>query len=80
LLFDGTWLVALQASKGYEKLQNQNINKTVLDVKANITDAYYLHLVADENVKILDESKEELMNILNQTQGFTMQDSQKLKI
>lgn len=70
LLFDGTWLVALQASKGYEKLQGQNINKTVLDVKANIADAYYLVLVADENVKILEESKEELMNILNQTQGL----------
>ncbi|MBX7052806.1 MAG: TolC family protein [Flavobacteriales bacterium] len=70
LLFDGTWLVALQASRGYEKLQNQNINKTVIDVKANVTDMYYLALVADENIKILEESKTDLMSLLNQTQGL----------
>lgn len=70
LLFDGTWLVALQASKGYEKLQNQNISKSVLDVKANVTDAYYLALISEENLKILDEAKADLMSMLNQTQGL----------
>lgn len=76
LLFDGTWLVALQASRSYEKFVDQQVKKTTVDVKSTVTDSYYLALIASENVQLLKDSKEQLVNTLNQTTalydaGFT---------
>lgn len=76
ILFDGTWLVALEAAKSYEKFQDQQVKKTSIDVKATIANSYYLALIAEENGKLLQDSKTELVNMLNQTEallkeGFT---------
>jgi outer membrane protein len=76
LLFDGTWLVALEASRSYEKFIDQQVKKTSVDVKSSVTNSYYLALISAENVALLKDSKEQLVNTLNQTTalyeaGFT---------
>ena len=55
LLFDGSYIVGLQASRTYKNLSEKNLEKTELVVKEEVAQSYYLGLVADENVKILEE-------------------------
>jgi len=70
LLFSGTWLVGLEASKSYEVLQNKNIQKSEITVKQNVASNYYLALVSAESVKILQESRLALSNTLRDTEAM----------
>lgn len=70
LVFNGTWLVGLEASKSYELLQNLNIQKTEVEVKDQVAQAYYLALVARENVEVLKESRETLSKTLGETEAL----------
>ena len=60
LLFDGTYIVGLQAAKTYLKLSENQKTKTAIEVKTGVTSSYYLILVADENIAILEKN---LLNI-----------------
>ena len=42
LLFDGSYIVGLQAAKTYHELSQNNKLKTDAEVKANVTSSYYL--------------------------------------
>lgn len=53
LLFDGSYIVGLQASRTYKSFAEKNLEKTELSVKESVAQAYYLSLVAQENEKIL---------------------------
>lgn len=70
LIFNGTWLVGLEASKSYELLQQKNIEKTDIQVKDEIAQAYYIVLVSSENVKILQESRSALSKTLRDTEAM----------
>ncbi len=70
LLFDGTWLVALEAARSYEQFQSQNVKKSAVEVKSDIAGAYYLSLIALENSRLIKESKVELVNTLIQTEAL----------
>ncbi len=67
LLFDGSYLVGLKASKVYKEFAERNVAKTEIQVKEQVAQAYYLSLVADENKKILKESAKTTEDLLNQT-------------
>jgi outer membrane protein len=68
LLFNGTWLVGLEASKAYELLQKSNIAKTEQQIKDQVSDLYYLSIVAGENVAVLETSRQSLDKTLIETQ------------
>lgn len=70
LLFDGTWLVGLEASKSYEKLQNKNIEKSEIETKDDIAQSYYLAVVAGESLKILQSSRDALSKTLKESEAF----------
>ncbi len=70
LLFDGTWLVGLQAARSYEQFQTQQVKKSEVEVKSAIASSYYLALIAQENTRLLKDSKIELVSMLNQTTGL----------
>ena len=55
LLFDGSYIVGLQASRTYRSFAEKNLEKSELMVKEEVAQAYYLGLVAHENEKILQE-------------------------
>ena len=56
LLFNGSYIVGLQASKTYRILSEQKLAKSEQDVKELIANSYYLCLISEENLKNLDES------------------------
>lgn len=70
LLFSGTWLVGLEASKAYELLQQSNIDKTEQQVKDQVSDLYYLAIVSGENVSILESSQKSIDVTLQETQAL----------
>lgn len=70
LIFDGSYIVALQASKAYLEMYKDQKVKTDLEVKTNVAKAYYLALVADENVLIQEKSIANLDVSLKETEAL----------
>lgn len=56
LLFNGSYIVGLQASMAYKRLSEQNRTKTKIEVRQEVANAYYLVLAASENVSMLEKA------------------------
>jgi len=67
LLFDGSWLVGLQASKTYALLQQQQVQLSERDVRKSVMDAYGFVLIAQEGLEILKKSKVLLESTFDET-------------
>lgn len=75
LIFDGSYIVGLQASKKYHEFSQAGKEKTDNDVRSMISSSYYLVLVADENITVLDGSHATIETSITETgalveQGF----------
>ncbi|MGE0561258.1 MAG: TolC family protein [Flavobacteriales bacterium] len=68
LLFDGSYIVGLQASRTYKSLTEKSLEKTELMVREDVAQAYYLGLVADVNLKILEEIVTSTSKLYEETQ------------
>ncbi len=67
LLFDGSYIVGLQASRTYRSFAEKNLEKTELEVKESVAQAYYLSLVAQENEVILKSVSASVSKLFNET-------------
>ena len=65
LIFSGSYFVGLNASKIYLQLSEQNLERTEWDIKAIITNTYYLILVGEETRNIITQT----LDNLRQTQS-----------
>lgn len=63
LIFSGSYFLGLQASKIYLNLTKQNTKRSQLDVAETVTRTYYLILVAEENLHILEENLKNLQQL-----------------
>jgi outer membrane protein len=63
LIFSGSYFVGLQASKIYLNLVEENLERSQLNVKELVTQTYYLVLVTEENLDILEETLKNLEKI-----------------
>jgi len=63
LIFSGSYIVGLQASKVFKKITDQNLTKTEDQTKESVATTYYLVLVLGENHRLLNES----LNSVDQT-------------
>ena len=68
LIFDGSYIVALQASKTYLQFYESSKKKTDLEVKEMIINSYGNVLVAEENIAILEKNKANLEKTLSDTE------------
>jgi outer membrane protein len=86
LLFNGSWLVGLQASRSYAALQEKQTAKSEQDVKKQVAESYQTALAVDATLSQLRESREILNTTLTQTQalldaGFSeVQDVEQLQL
>ena len=64
LIFDGSYLVGLQASNVFLKISRQNKVKSELEVKRLITDAYVNVLLAEERKRILENNSKTIEGTL----------------
>ncbi len=75
IIFSGSYLVGLKASKTYKELYTRNYTRSKIDAHVNITKAYYQVLVSNEQIRLLDANINQLKQQLDQTvaqnkQGF----------
>ncbi len=70
LLFDGTYIVGLQAAKTYKGLADVEKNRSRSEVVKEVSNAYFLVLVAKENLDLLDKSYGTLSQNLTETQAL----------
>jgi len=75
LLFNGSYLVGLKASKTFKELSERNFNRTKAATTVAVTKAYYQVLVSNEQIKLLDANIAQLSQQLKETtemnkQGF----------
>ncbi len=67
LLFDGSYLVGLKASRTYKELSQRSYTRSKIDANVNVTKAYYQVLVSNEQVKLLDANINQLKQQVDQT-------------
>jgi outer membrane protein len=70
LLFDGTYLVGLQASKTYKELSVKNTARTRIETTVAVTKAYYSVLVSSEQLSLIDANLERLRKSLSDTEAM----------
>lgn len=70
LLFDGTWLVGLEASKAYAELQRKNIQKSEIEIRAKTADAYSAVLTTQANLVVLRDLLTSIQSLLNDTEAM----------
>jgi len=67
LIFDGSYIVALQASKTYLKYYQNAKQKTDVEIKEAVINAYGNVLLAEESIAILEKNKKTLEKTLADT-------------
>jgi len=67
LIFSGSYIVGLQASKIYLRLSQEQLIKSEINIKESVTKTYYLILLAEENKRTLTVNLENLRKILYET-------------
>ena len=70
LAFDGMFFVALNALATLVDISKSSVDKSIIEIKSSVVQAYYLVLVANENRRILDTTYNKMNVILEQTKQF----------
>ena len=66
-IFDGSYIVGVQATKAFLSYSANNKEKTALDVRKQVVEAYGNVLLAEESVQILQKNKKTLEKNLYET-------------
>ncbi len=70
LIFDGSYLVGLQAAKTFLEFSENSNEKTQLEVRKGVINAYGSVLLTQESIKILDSNIETLRENLRETRAI----------
>ncbi len=67
LIFDGSYIVALQAAKAFTQYSQNFKDKTDLEVRKSVINAYGNVLLSEENIAILEKNRATLQKNLDET-------------
>lgn len=67
LFFSGQFWAGIQAAKIARELADRNVIRTEQDVREGVTNAYYLILITEQNLKLLGENEANLNSTLQHT-------------
>jgi len=70
LIFDGTYIIGLKASKVVVKLTEHQKDKSIQEVKLSVAEAYHSVLLAQANLEILQENLDNINATLKETQAL----------
>lgn len=73
LIFSGSYLVGLQASKVYRSLSELNKVKSTHDVLESVSNSYFMVLVAKENAMLLDSTRMNVEKTMNEISAMYKQ-------
>ncbi|WP_372931764.1 TolC family protein [Mariniphaga sediminis] len=68
LLFNGSYFVGVQTAKLAKTLSEKSLKKTEQDVVSQVVEGYYLVLVSEEMLKILQGNKDNLQKVYRKTE------------
>lgn len=68
ILFNGEWLVGLQAAKTFKLISQQNYEKSKIELRAGVRQAYFMVLLANESLNILQNNYKNISSIYQSTQ------------
>lgn len=67
LIFDGSYLVGLQASKTYRELSQKNVERTRIETAVAVYKAYYSALINEERFKLMNINVERIKKLMDDT-------------
>ncbi|MFN5325177.1 MAG: TolC family protein [Bacteroidota bacterium] len=70
LLFDGSYLIGVQATKVYKELSQKNAEQLKIEMAVNITKTYYMVLVIQEKLKQLKGDLERIDKLRRDTKAL----------
>ncbi|MEO5571239.1 MAG: TolC family protein [Bacteroidia bacterium] len=70
LLFDGTYIVGLQASKTYVELSEKTYQQSKIETAEMVSKAYYNVLVSTERMEFLDANIARIKKLMDDTKAF----------
>lgn len=70
LLFNATYFVGIQTSKLAEKISEQGLEKTMVDIREGVISTYYLILITEESIEVLNENIGNINEILVATRSM----------
>jgi len=70
LLFDGSYIVGIGSSKLYLQLARQAHEKTEIDIRDAVAQAYYMALVGMENKKVMQDNLSNTQNLYEETVAY----------
>ncbi len=68
LLFDGSYFIGVRAAKAVKDLSVKQAQRTEIEVVSNVSKAYYLILVTQENMELLGKNYARIDSVLKETQ------------
>ena len=68
LIFNGGYIIGIQTAKLAQKLSEKNLVKTEQDVLSQVIESYYLVLISEESLKILESNVENLNEVYRKTE------------
>lgn len=68
LIFNGGYIVGIQTAKLAQKISEKNLVKTEQDVLSQVIESYYLVLISEESLKILETNVENLNEVYRKTE------------
>ncbi len=68
LIFSGQYIVGIQTARLARQISEQNLVFNELNTKESVINAYYLVLITDESLAILEQNLDNLQETLEQTQ------------
>ncbi len=70
LLFDGSYIVGVGSSQIYLNLAKQANEKTEIDIRDAVSQAYYLVLIGLQNKEVMVQNLENIQNLYNETKAY----------
>lgn len=67
LIFSGSYIVGIQTARLYREMSNTSLEKSALEIKAQVSQAYYLALISMESQQIVDANLENMREMLTRT-------------
>ncbi|MGQ8335917.1 TolC family protein [Sunxiuqinia sp. A32] len=68
LLFNANYLIGIKTAKLYQKLSEKNQVKTERDIISQVVESYYLALISDETLEILQGNVSNLQEVYEKTE------------
>lgn len=70
LIFDGSYIVGVGSSQIYLRMAQQTKEKTEIDIQNAVAQSYYMVLIAEENLKVMQENLANSQKLLSDSKAL----------